>query len=308
MNAEIRQQGVRIKMVPITADRARIGSGESCEIQLKDPFVAQLVAELVRDGDGWRIVDAGTSIDGVTHNGTRVLDERVIAGESYTVGAFELIIDPEQAMRAAQAASAQAGGAIPMTMMSADLGVIPGTMIRPAEAAPARPQANSKLVFAPVAAEPRAVPQRRTAAPATPSSTRRRVLLVAAVALATICISLAVLVSSAPKQARGGAKDSTTATQQQTAPPSAPVASVSGDVLASNLEIDKAFAAWEAEFATKPSPELRDKIVRGAFELARAHAAAGDSVAASRHFARVVRYGDPNSEAVRIARARVPQQ
>ena len=307
MNAQIRQHGILLKSVPITSDRVRIGSGDACEIQLSDPFLAPVVAELVRRGQEWRIVDAGVSLEGVTRGGTRVMDERLEPGDSYVVGAFELVIEPDPA---ANAVPRTDEGSIPLTMMEANLGVLPPTMVRSVPVAPgdARAKAGAgKLVFTPVEEPRQALPSRGGAVrESAPGSVRRRVLLIGAVVLATVCIGLALVVGTGESK-----KPQAVPASESARPKPAPVPTVrgaSGDELAANLEIDKAFAAWEAEFAAKPTVELRDKIVGGALELARAHAAAHDAQAASRYFEKIVRYGDPNSEVVRLARSRLTPQ
>jgi hypothetical protein len=307
MNAEIRRQGIVIKTVPITSNRVCIGSGEACEIQLSDQFLAPVVAELVLQGQEWRIIDAGVSLEGVTRGGSRVMDERLERGESYIVGAFELVIDPQHAPRPSLEQPRPDAGSLPMTMMEADLGILPSTVVQGAvpvakPAGASRQQAANKLVFAPVEAPRGGPPPDSRVAPK--PSPRRPLLLVAAVAITTICIALAVVMGSgAKKAARPPAAGTAPATQS--APPAPAVRGPSGDELAANLEVDKAFAAWEAEFAAKPSTELRDKIVSGAFELGRAYAAAHDAQTAARYFAKVERYGDPDSDIVRLARARI---
>jgi hypothetical protein len=310
MNAQIRQHGILLKSVAITSDRVRIGSGDVCEIQLSDPFLAPVVAELVRRGQEWRMVDAGVSLAGVTRGGTRVMDERLAAGESYVVGAFELMIEPDPATGASHEMSRVADGSIPLTMMEVGLGVLPPTMVRQTPVASAdvraRASSDSKLVFTPIEEPRQALPARcgeghRSA----PVSTRSRLLLVGAVVLASICVGLAVVVgtgeSKKPKPAAGSET-----TSKKPAPPA--VRGRSGDELAANLEIDQAFAVWEAEFAAKPTAELRNKIVAGSLELARAYGAAHDAQTASRYFKKIVRYGDPNSDAVRFARSRLAPQ
>lgn len=308
MNAEIRRQGIVIRTVPITTDRVRIGSGDACEIQLNDPFLAPVVAELVRQGQEWRIIDAGVSLEGLTRGGSRVMDEPLERGESYVVGAFELVIDPRHVPRPSLEQPRPDAGSLPMTMMEADLGVLPSTIVQgaappPKTAAGVRPPQAGKLVFAPME------PARGGPSPAVPAAKprgRRPIVLVAAVAMATIAIALAVIMSGGSKKKKVVPVTDTAVTTQTSAPAPAPVVrGPSGDELAANLDVDKAFAAWETEFAAKPSTELRDKIVTGAFELGRAYAAAHDAQTASRYFAKVERYGDPNSDVVRLARTRV---
>lgn len=311
MNVEIRRQGIVIKSVPVTSDRVRIGSGDVCEIQLNDRYLAPVVAELVRRGQEWRIVDAGVSMEGVTRGGSRVMDERLESGESYIVGAFELVIDPHPLSRASREVPTD-NGSIPMTMMEANLGLLPSTMVQGAKPAPAGNlpgrATDGKLAFAPIEA-PRQMPPARggEVRGSVPGSTRRRVLLIAAVVVATICIGLALVVGTGDSKKRSQVRPSDPVATKP-APAPAAVRGASGDELAANLEIDKAFAAWETEFAAKPTAELRDKIVSGALELARAYAAAHDAQTAARYFEKVVRYGDPSSDAVRLARSRVAPQ
>jgi len=306
MNAEIRRQGIVIKTVPITSDRVRIGSGDACEIQLNDQFLAPIVAELVRHGSEWRIVDAGVSLEGVTRGGSRVMDEVVERGESYVVGAFELVIDPQLVPRPSLEQPRPDAGSLPMTMMEANIGVLPSTVVQsamPAAKPEARQQGGNKLVFAPVE-PPRSGPPADPRRALQPASKRRPLLLVAAASITAICIALAVVMSGGSKKSARTSAPAPAVTTQP-APAAAAVRGPSGDELAANLDIEKAFAAWEAEFAAKPSTELRDKIVSGAFELGRAYAAAHDPQTASRYFAKVERYGDPNSDIVRLARSRI---
>lgn len=317
MNISIRRQGVPIRSVATTGQRVRIGSGDDCEVQLNDPFLASLVAEIVWRNDEWWLVDSGTSLEGVTRGGVRVIDEPVEPGQTYVVGGFELVSDANPTRKTV---SQSLPDELPKTIVGAALGAIPGTIVQPMPiprkppAQPAPPAAGaSKLHFEPIA-------QGRTApapavSPAHVSGTKKRgpILIVAAVALLAIVGGLAVIMTT------GGSKpvspSSASATAAATAAPStAPQSTTSvpapatadGSLFARNLEVEKALAAWEASIAAgNADPQVRQKIASGAFEIARAYAAASDSANARRNFQRVVQYGQPGSPEVAYAKSRL---
>jgi hypothetical protein len=317
MNVSIRRQGITIKTVPVQGDRARIGSGAECEIQLNDPFLAPVVAELVKRGAEWHVVDSGTSLAGVTKAGVRIVDEPVEPDEPYVVGAFELVTDANIARRSvSRVSAAPPQDYIPMTMVESSARDFPHTVVESAMprggGAPGAAKgagAGGKIVFSPVsaAASAGAVPQAQTRSAGLSDVQKRRILLVSLVALATLVLSVAYIVSENRKQApvpAAVAAKPITATASPAAPP-APL--LNGDELARKLDVERAFAAWEAQVAAQPagSAELRRKIADGAFELARAYAAENDTTNAKRYFEKVVLHGVADSEQVRYARARL---
>lgn len=70
-------------------DRATIGRGEACDIQLQlDPEVSRVHAELQRLGDDWFVLDDGLSRNGTFVNGLRVASRRRLRdGEVIRCGA-----------------------------------------------------------------------------------------------------------------------------------------------------------------------------------------------------------------------------
>ncbi len=77
---------------PLTHARVRVGRGKSNELVLQDPSVSREHAELLRDGDGWRVRDLD-STNGVAVNGDRV-DERALApGDEILFGSCSVRFD-----------------------------------------------------------------------------------------------------------------------------------------------------------------------------------------------------------------------
>lgn len=309
MNVSIRRQGITIRTVPVNGERARVGNGADCEIQLNDQFLAPVVAEFVRRGGEWHLVDSGKSLEGITKRGVRVVDEPVEPDEPYLVGAFELVTDANAMRRPlTRAGAAPADEYIPMTMVESG-GAFPKTVVEPNAKPPASRAAASpaaqKIQFAPVAAgSPAHAAPKRAAAGS--NVQKRRILLVALVALATVVVGLVIVTRTGTRTRPPVPAPTETASRTPTTPAPAAVAA-NGDELAQRLEVEKAFAAWEAEASAKPnaSPELQRKIAGGAFELARAYSAANDFANAKRYFEKVVRYGDPESEQVRYSRTKL---
>lgn len=307
MNVSIRRQGITIRTVPVNGERARVGNGADCEIQLNDQFLAPVVAEFVRRGGEWHLVDSGKSLEGITKGGVRIVDEPVEPDEPYVVGAFELVTDANAMRRPlTRGGAAPADEYIPMTMVEGG-GAFPRTVVEPNAKAPARTAsapAERKIEFAPVAAS---APIAKSHGTAGTGAQKRRILLIALVALATVVVGLVIITKTGDRPRRRQAPPSTQTANRAPLTPAPAVAAADGDELARRLEVEKAFAAWEAEAAAKPnaSPELQQKIASGAFELARAYSAANDAANAKRYFEKVVRFGDPSSEQVRYSRTRL---
>jgi hypothetical protein len=304
MNVSIRRQGILIRNFPATTDVLRIGSGNDCEIQLSDPYLAPLVAQIVLSHGIWRIVDGGTSMEGVRKNGLRIIDETVEPGQTYVVGAFELLTDANRP----DLPPSHAEESIPMTMVSRSDVAIPGTMIQPRAragqaAAGEQPRAGN-LRFEPIVAPPAgayATPPHRSA-----PARSRALPVVIALAAVTIIAGFAVIVMTTP-----GSK-----TKRQAAPPpaaSVPASAVhpappppDGMALARDLQLDPAIAAWEAAAAAGTADaETKQRIVNGALEIGHVYAAANDTVTARRYFEKVVKYAEPDSAAARYARSRL---
>ena len=72
--------------------RAVIGRSRECDVVLGDPNVSRRHAELRRDGDGWKVVDLG-STNGVKLNRRRVSEAGLRPGDTITVGVTDLTFE-----------------------------------------------------------------------------------------------------------------------------------------------------------------------------------------------------------------------
>ena len=73
-------------------ERAVIGRSRDCDVILSDPNVSRRHAELRRDGDGWKVVDLG-STNGVKVNRRRVDEARLQPGDTITLGLIDLTFE-----------------------------------------------------------------------------------------------------------------------------------------------------------------------------------------------------------------------
>jgi pSer/pThr/pTyr-binding forkhead associated (FHA) protein len=306
MKISVRRQGVPVKSITATTTRLRIGSGDECEIHLNDPFLATLVAELVLRDDEWRIVDAGTSLEGCTRSGVRVNDEPVEPGQIYVVGSFEFVTDANAGRRGTFATRAANDELIPKTMIGEALPGIPKTMMQPLDEirGDTKKGGAGKLHFEPVASAPAPGVSR---APAAQRKGSPLVIVVAAVLVVIVGGILIISKSPSPKpKASTTAKNDTAPAPVATASVPTPPPAVDASLLAKNLEIDKTFDAWESSASgANADPQLKQRIVSGAFELGRAYAASNDTTNANRYFEKVIRYGQPESAEVQYVRARL---
>jgi hypothetical protein len=78
----------------LTTERAVIGRSRECEIQIADPNVSRQHAELRREGDGYAIVDLG-STNGIEVNGQRVKRATLSPGDRISLGQTELVFEQE---------------------------------------------------------------------------------------------------------------------------------------------------------------------------------------------------------------------
>jgi len=296
MKISVRKQGVPVKSITASTDRLRIGSSDDCEIQLNDPFLAGLIAELVlRDGE-WRIVYSGLSIDGCTRNGVRVSDEPVEPGQLYVVGPFEFVSDANAGRRTKFATVAN-GELIPKTMVGEQQ--IPMTMVGSLAIMGAEPT-KQKLRFEPVANPPAAAPV--AARPIVAEPKRSPLVFIVAAALVVIVGGI-LIIGKSSSSAKKTAPLPAVTTVAPTPPPPPPV---DPSLFAKNLDIDKTFAAWEQSAAgANADPQLKQRIVNGAFELGRAYAAANDATNANRYFEKVIHFGQPDSAEVQYVRSRL---
>jgi len=340
MKVSIRRHGIVIRMVDVTGNKAKIGSGEQCEIRVDDPYLSAHVADLVEQKGSWRLVDTGTSLEGLTRAGSRVEDEAVMPGQSYSVGGFELIFEGAPAGVAPRTVGGEAVIAprpapydVPETVVESFENMRGGVAPQP----PSRPQANApipKTMFEspmppPSSAPPPAfVPQQPqpmmnpalqgfqpmagptvAAPPARPKSSSKRILLLAAgLGMLFLILILAVLMSLREKKEPPVPVVTTSSPAAAPTPVSTtqvvadPVAQ--GEAFARSLEIDKALESWEKALA-KPNPELQRRYALTALEVGMVHAAANDVTGAKKYFEKVVKHGPADSPEVALAKSKL---
>ncbi len=321
MKIHISRQGIVIRTVEVKGDKGSIGSGADCAVRLDDPYLAAHVADIVNRGGEWRIVDAATSIDGVSHNGRRVEDEPLVSGERYSLGAFELMAEGVGPAASPVPLSAPSHGVPPPrpggppTMM--DEPPIPKTMFEtpiPGELAgsnappPAAPQftPSAPSGFQPIGQPAAAVPPPAPPRPAAPPPKRRSKL---PLILALFALMFVVLVLAGVIFMMGG-KDEKVATPTATPTPApTPAAAVvapaeAGNQKASALEIDEALQSWEAAIQAGGNDELRVRYAKLAYDAAMVHAAANDTDKSKSYLERVIKFGPADSPEVEDARAR----
>lgn len=340
MKVSIRRHGIVIRMIDVGGDKARIGSGDQCEVRIDDPYLSAHVADLVKQANMWRVVDTGTSLEGVTRGGSRVEDEPVMAGQAYAVGGFELLFEPEPGAAAPRPVDSEAvtartaspsGGAfnvpetmvesfqdmrhapaqqrpqqnapIPKTMFEAPVpphGGSPASASRPAAAAP---MSNPALQgFQPMAGAPVVV-----ASAPKKGSGKKILLLAAVVGLLFFLVLIGLLLGR-------GKKPVPPVVATNTAPAATPTPIVvnpeadpaqQGDAYAQNLDVDRAIESWEKALTKKSTPELQQRFARVALEVGLVHAAANDMTGAKKYFEKVVKYGQADSEEVLTAKAKL---
>lgn len=337
MNLSIRRQGIVIKTVSVKGDRARIGSGEDCELQLNDPYLAAHVADLIERQGQWRIVDAGTSLEGISLDGARIEDEILQFGKPYVVGGFEVVAEPATVKASPIAAGAAAsrvpaepseafpktmmagevevprtmfgGTAVPKTMMAGDVEV-PRTMfggtaipLAPPSATVPPPQTNRPVVAA--------TPQ--SGAPAqsgiTPPSKKRMLLLGCGVILVVILLTLGLIIGFSKPAAVATKPAVAQPSPKPAAPVTAPMTSPdAGTPIAPQAQYDRALAGWAATLDKSPTAELRARYARTAFEVGMVYSAAHRTPEAAAYFQKVVKYGEPGSKEVLTAKSRLGLQ
>lgn len=75
----------------LTGDRLTIGREASSDIVVNDPIVSRHHADLVRDGQNWSIIDAG-SANGTSVNGSGVRQTALQPGDCIEIGDTELVV------------------------------------------------------------------------------------------------------------------------------------------------------------------------------------------------------------------------
>ncbi|TNE85801.1 MAG: ATP-binding cassette domain-containing protein [Deltaproteobacteria bacterium] len=78
----------------LDGNRLLIGRSRAAQILLPDPSVANQHAELVKSGEGWRIVDLGSGRPTLV-NGANVTSAPFGAGDTLRVGPYSLTLDPD---------------------------------------------------------------------------------------------------------------------------------------------------------------------------------------------------------------------
>jgi hypothetical protein len=76
----------------LSGERVLIGRSRECDVVLDDPNISRRHAEVRRDGDGWAVVDLG-STNGIKVNGRRVDDVLLQPGDRITLGLTELTFE-----------------------------------------------------------------------------------------------------------------------------------------------------------------------------------------------------------------------
>jgi hypothetical protein len=71
--------------VPVTGARVTLGRHSSCDVTLQDSTVSREHAAMVRRGDGWWVVDLG-STNGTRVNGVRAAEQPVAPGDRVELG------------------------------------------------------------------------------------------------------------------------------------------------------------------------------------------------------------------------------
>jgi hypothetical protein len=80
----------------LTGERAVLGRSRECDVQIADPNVSRQHAELRREGDGFVIVDLG-STNGIEVNGRRVKRATLEPGDRISIGQTDLVFEREPA-------------------------------------------------------------------------------------------------------------------------------------------------------------------------------------------------------------------
>jgi hypothetical protein len=328
MRASIRRHGIAIRSVELSGNIAKIGSGEQCEIRIEDPYLAAHVADVINRADGWYIADTATSLEGITRGGGRVDEEKIVSGEPYSIGGFELLFEGGGPSQASASNQGQAG-VLPRTMVeplppSARQGAgnveMPRTVVdmpipgaQPAAAASPggpqfRPMATAHNVAVPQAAQMMPQAQMHPGQPA-PRKSRRGLLVIAALGMVMLLVVLVAVLAMMGGKKKPASQTTATSvpTPQPTAAPTPPPVDplAAGNKFASELQMDRALASWEEALQKAPSPELQKKYAQAAYEIALVYAAANDSAKARAHFEKVAKYGVPESAEVKAAKARL---
>jgi len=83
--------GVKTQSVSIVRDSVVIGRRQDCQLRLAHSLVSRRHCRLVKEGGTLRIVDLG-STNGTFHNGQRVRDAILEAGDQVVVGPITFVV------------------------------------------------------------------------------------------------------------------------------------------------------------------------------------------------------------------------
>ena len=329
MKVLVQRYGLVLKTIDIKGDRAKIGNAADCEVMIDDPYLSAHIADIVKKDGEWRIIDTGTSLEGVTRSGVRVEDEPLLSKEPYQVGGFEFLIEDDSvprrtAERANPGASPTSAGRrdIPQTIIETDSApVIPRTVFEEPVIPktvfempmPSKPASQPGMTPTPQPLQMTPMPEvapAHAAAPAAPAPNRRRLLMIVLAAGIMLMLLIIVVGGGSKKKPKGKedvATSTTTTTTAATTETAAPVATavVSGDDLIKKLDIDGALNAWERQLKEKPDPAVADRFCRVAADTAAVYAASGDAAKAKSYYARVVAVGAADSEVVKMAKTKL---
>lgn len=311
MKILIKRHGIVIKSTSVAGDKASIGSGPDADVMIDDPYLGAHVADLVRRGGAWHIVDAGTSLDGVTRNGQRVDDEPLIEGETYAVGGFEIVVEgsggpkPLHTIPGFMPATTVAPAAAPAASPGArdDEPLIPKTMYQPYESAkPASPPPPPIPVAVPQRSAPPPgftpvahVPRGADSEPRQPKNPRLRLILIAMCgAFAMLLLLILVVKGGSDKKKKNEDVARSDTASQPLPPPVKPVekkldAVREGERLLGDLRFDEALAAWEPMLAS--NAEVKRRYAEVALDLGRTYSAAGDYARAEQYFDKAKKAG-----------------
>jgi hypothetical protein len=98
--AEPTELALRVRRgLPLDARYARVrspvtvGRDSTCDLVLADPRASRRHAEIVRDGNAWRVRDLGSS-NGTLLNAEPIVESELGLGDVLTVGDSELVVEP----------------------------------------------------------------------------------------------------------------------------------------------------------------------------------------------------------------------
>jgi hypothetical protein len=328
MKVVIQRHGIVIKSVPVNGDRASIGSSPEANVVIDDPYLAAQVADIIKQADGWHLIDSGTSLEGITRGGERIDDELVVSGVPYSLGGFELVVqlEGEEASSQEMEIKRKTGErivpgtvaenrpvvlptmaenmSVPHTMMETELpkNEIPRTMFETPLPAAAQRQATPPRPAPQLAPQPQ-VAAARAVAP--PKRNRRLLVLGTAFGLGLLLLLIVIVGGGKKEKPKPPVEVVKTPATTSTTPTAAvsPIASAAQSL--AGLRYDEALTSWERQLASPTADAAtRKRYADLALEVGRIHAANGSSDA-SKYFSNVVKYGAPDSPAVAEAKKRL---